>query len=76
MTSPPCISKHWMQEEDKDYSKDRLKEVELFQIYIPHPFDLIDDTNIRICRPGSGPVGDYVGVSSRDGNLQLQRSSF
>jgi hypothetical protein len=40
------------------------------------PFALIDCNETRICRPGSGPAGDWLDAPRKDGWYEMQRAFF
>ena len=74
ITSPPCELETWANTGNID------SEHGLYMISIP--FEefyigfLLDDTDVRSSRPGSGPNGNYVGALRRIGAQLFQRAFY
>ena len=78
VTDIPCEIESWSCDEEMDKEID----VELGLHLIDIPLDeffiafLVDDTNLKCCRPGSGPYGNYKSAPRRFGSHYIQRAFY
>ena len=74
MTKPPCELEIWANhlEIDDDVGL-HLVDIPLDNFFISF---LLDDTNMKCCRPGSGPLGNYESAPRRVGAHHIQKAFY
>ena len=74
LTKPPCELEIWAShgEIDDDVGL-HLVDIPLDNFFISF---LLDDTNMKCCRPGSGPLGNYESAPRRVGAHHIQKAFY